>query len=103
MTGLSCLRAAGFDPAFMDLFGLHPDRLLALWEPRHEPSRQSLEDHEDEQEFERLVDRVGQQALLEDRLGEIGAGLLECGYQDIRAGPGDATERDGRDRRRDQS
>ena len=81
--------------------GLQAERLLTLREPRHEPSRQGLEHDEDDEELERLVDRVGEQALLEDGRLEIGAGLLERGDEEVRAGTGHATEDDGRDRRRD--
>ena len=53
------------------------------------------------EELERLVDRVRQQALLEDRLGQVGAGLLERGDQEVRAGAGHAAEDERGDRRRD--
>src|SRR6266571_3966877 len=45
--------------------------LLALREPRDEPPAQRAEDREDDEEGQRLVDRIGQQALLEDRRTEI--------------------------------
>ena len=70
-------------------------------EPCHEPSRQGLEQDEDDEERERLVDRVGDQSLLEDRRLEVGAGLLEGGDEEVRPGTGHAAEDDGRDRRRD--
>ena len=50
---------------------------------------------------EGLVDRVGEQALLEDRRLEVGAGLLERGDEEVGPGSGHAAEDDRRDRRRD--
>ena len=49
-----------------------------------------------------LVDRVGEQRLLEDRASESRAGLLERGDEQVRAGAGDAAEDERRDRCRDE-
>src|SRR5664280_2070702 len=75
------------------------NRLLAVGEASHEPSRQAADDEEDDERGDHLVHRVGQKALLERGLVEaVAAGP---GRRDQRVGSasGDAAVDDRRDRR----
>src|SRR5436190_20294822 len=73
-----------------------PDRLLALGEPGDEAAAERADDGEDDEERQGLVDRIGEQALLEDGGLEVVAGLLERRDQDVGPGAGDAAEEDRR-------
>ena len=57
------------------------------------------EDEVDDEERDHLVDRVGDEALAEDGLLEVGARLAEGGDDEVGAGAGHAAEDAGRDGR----
>src|SRR5207245_3267467 len=65
---------------------------LALREARLGASRHRIQDQVDREEGDELVDRVGEQALLEGRLLDVGSGLAEGRDQEIGPRSRDAAE-----------
>ena len=77
-------------------------RPSTLREAGDEATRQRLQQDEHHEERHGLVDRVGQQTLLQDRGGQVRAGLLERRDEEVRAGARDPAEDAGGDRCRDE-